>query len=391
MAALISSVMSTKDKVPFFVNRCDAMGIEVLPPDVNSSDHGFVVAGNSIRFGLDAVKNVGHQAVEAIIRSREAARALRLDLGLLRAGRLPRRQQAGDRVPGQVRRARLDGRQPRAGCSRCWRRRRARARRPRRTRAAARARSSTSEVARPEGPRAGRACGAQRLPVPAEEFDQRELLRLEKETLGTFLSAHPLTEVRDALRERVDCGLPDVAEKPDGTWLTVGGIIGEAKKVRTRSGSHVMFATLDDLEGQVELFVRNADGEEAKAIEVDKVVVVRGRVDHKGRGQTSVVVQDAELFEPDEAELAAAEAKAAAKRDPKEITLSIDAANFGPGLIDELKSLFEGFPGESEVLLVMRTTDGTRRLRFGDSYRISPSPPLRAQLAEVLGPTAIAA
>src|SRR4051794_6300322 len=70
MAALISTVMSTKDKVPFFVNRCDEMGIEVLPPDVNSSDHGFVVSGNSIRFGLDAVKNVGHIAVQAILDAR---------------------------------------------------------------------------------------------------------------------------------------------------------------------------------------------------------------------------------------------------------------------------------------------------------------------------------
>ena len=73
MAALISTVMSTKDKVPFFVNRCDEMGIEVLPPDVNASDHGFVVSGKSIRFGLDAVKNVGHAAVQAILDAREAA------------------------------------------------------------------------------------------------------------------------------------------------------------------------------------------------------------------------------------------------------------------------------------------------------------------------------
>src|SRR5262245_32619140 len=71
MAALISTVMSTKDKVPFFVNRCAEMGIEVLPPDVNSSDHSFVVSENNIRFGLDAVKNVGHAAVEAIVRARE--------------------------------------------------------------------------------------------------------------------------------------------------------------------------------------------------------------------------------------------------------------------------------------------------------------------------------
>ena len=71
MAAVISSVMNTKDKVPFFVNRCEEMGIEVLPPDVNSSDHSFVVSEKAIRFGLDAVKNVGHAAVEAILRARE--------------------------------------------------------------------------------------------------------------------------------------------------------------------------------------------------------------------------------------------------------------------------------------------------------------------------------
>src|SRR5579862_5343632 len=71
MAALISSVMDTKDKVPFFVSRCEEMGIEILPPDVNLSDHEFTVVDGDIRFGLDAVKGVGFQAVEAIRRARE--------------------------------------------------------------------------------------------------------------------------------------------------------------------------------------------------------------------------------------------------------------------------------------------------------------------------------
>jgi DNA polymerase III subunit alpha len=392
MAALISSVMSTKDKVPFFVNRCDAMGIEVLPPDVNSSDHGFVVSGNCIRFGLDAVKNVGHQAVEAIIRSREGAG--RFDSIWDFCERVDSRAVNKRAIECLVKCGALDS----TGASR-------RGMLEVLAQAQASGQKAQEDTRRGQGsifdlgagaddsssPGAGGSDGTQRLPVPAEEFDQSDLLRLEKETLGTFLSAHPLADVRDALRDRVDCPLPDVAGKPDGTWLTVGGIVGEAKKVRTRNGGYVMFATLDDLEGQVELFVRDAAGEAAGAIEADRVIVVRGRVDHKGRGQTSIVVQDAEAFEPDAAELAAAEVKAAAKRDPKSITLNINAAEFGPALIDELKSLFEGFPGESEVLLVMRTAEGTRRLRFGDGYRISPSPPLRAQLAEVLGPQAIAA
>src|SRR3977135_2752123 len=71
IAALISSVMSTKDKVPYFVARCEEMGIEILPPDVNLSDHAFTVVDGNIRFGLDAVKGVGYQAVEAIKRGRD--------------------------------------------------------------------------------------------------------------------------------------------------------------------------------------------------------------------------------------------------------------------------------------------------------------------------------
>ena len=74
MAALISSVMDTKDKVPFFVAQAEQMGIEILPPDVNLSDHEFVVVDGNIRFGLDAVKGVGYAAVEAIKRARERAR-----------------------------------------------------------------------------------------------------------------------------------------------------------------------------------------------------------------------------------------------------------------------------------------------------------------------------
>jgi DNA polymerase-3 subunit alpha len=226
--------------------------------------------------------------------------------------------------------------------------------------------------------------------VPAAEFDQRELLRLEKETLGTFLSAHPLGEVREALRERVDCSLAEVGRKEDGAWVSVGGIVSECKKVRTRSGAYVMFATLDDLEARVELFVRDAGSEAAERIELDRVILVRGRVDHKGRGEMSLVVAEAEPFEPGEDEVAAARAKAKA-REPERILLRISAADFGPQLVDELKSLFQSFAGDCEVVLEMSTREGTRRLRFGREYCVAPSAALRAELDHLLGPRALAA
>jgi DNA polymerase-3 subunit alpha len=389
MAAVISSVMATKDKVPFFVNRCEEVGVEVLPPDVNSSDHGFVVSGNSIRFGLDAVKNVGHAAVEAIISARERggpfasiwefcervdARAVnkRAVECLVKCGAL---DSTGDSRKGML--EVLSAAQASASKSQ---------------EDARNGQGSIFDLGGGQAPgaRGDEPPGAHRPPVSADEFDQRELLRLEKETLGTFLSAHPLGEVREALRERVDCTLAEVGSREDGAWVTIGGIVSEAKRVRTRSGAHVMFATLDDLEGRVELFVRDASSEAADQVELDRVILVRGRVDHKGRGEMSVVVTEAESFDPGEDELAAARAKAKA-REPRRIVLRVRAAEFGPQLLEELKSLFEAFPGDCEVVLEMQTREGTRRLRFGDAYRVTPSAALRAELDQLLGPRALAA
>ncbi len=233
MAAVISSVMNTKDKVPFFVNRCEEMGIEVLPPDVNSSDHGFVVSEKAIRFGLDAVKNVGHSAVEAILRAREDG-ADRLDLGLLRAGRLARRQQTGDRVPDQVRRPRLDRRHPQGHAGGAAGRPGGRPEGAGGRAARARARSSTSATTPTPAAPAPRPTTGRRSPPPSSTV--AELLAMEKETLGTYLSSHPLAEVRGALRARVDCSLAELGGKPDGSWVTVGGIVADCKKIRTKSG-----------------------------------------------------------------------------------------------------------------------------------------------------------
>ncbi len=94
--------------------------------------------------------------------------------------------------------------------------------------------------------------------MPSVPDDRKQLNEWEKETLGLFLSSHPLKEVRPALRAKVECGLKDLADKKDGDWVTVGGMIAECKRIRTKKGDPMMFATLDDLEGQVEMLVFNS-------------------------------------------------------------------------------------------------------------------------------------
>ena len=205
MAALISSVMDTKDKVPFFAGQAEDMGIEILPPDVNLSDHEFVVVDGNIRFGLDAVKGVGYAAVEAIKAAREDGGDVRLDLGLLRARRPARGQQARDRGADQVRRLRLDRRVAQGHA------------RGARAGAGGRAEDPAGRPDRPgldlrprrrrRRPVVARSSAPQHPPIPTGEFDQAELLAVEKEAIGLFISAHPLKEVRDALRAKVDAPL----------------------------------------------------------------------------------------------------------------------------------------------------------------------------------------
>ena len=405
MAAVISSVMNTKDKVPFFVNRCAEMEIGVLPPDVNTSDHSFVVSENEIRFGLDAVKNVGHAAVEAILRAREDGQITsiydfceRVDSRavnkraiecLIKCGALD--------STGATRKGMLEA-LPSAQASG-----------QKAQEDAQLGQGSIFDFGDLGGGEAGggQAQAQARPPISAAEFERAELLALEKETLGTYLSSHPLTEVGPALRAKVDCSLSELDRKQDGAWVTVGGIVVECKKIRTKSGSQMMFATLDDVEGQVEMLVFKADeAESAQVIAPDAIVIVRGRVDHKDRGETKLVVQEAQRFEPD-----AAEVERAARNAPPvtrggnggggagggstiggPFQFTIPAAKAAdPVVVDELKALFEDHKGESEVHFVVELSGGPKTLHMGEKYKVQQSPNLRYEIEQLLGSDALVA
>jgi DNA polymerase-3 subunit alpha len=389
MAALISSVMSTKDKVPFFAARCDEMGIEILPPDVNLSDHEFIVVQGNIRFGLDAVKGVGYAAVEAIKAARETGPfeslwdfCARVDpravnkkaiealikcgafgsTGASRKGMLAVLEQAQSAGQKQQLDAQIG-------------------------------QGSIFDLGDSTAASAATAFAPSHPPIPPAEFEQSELLAIEKESIGLFISAHPLKQVRDALRAQVDDTLAELSKRKDGDWVTAGGIITQAKKIRTKKGDPMMFATLDDLEGSVEILVfGKALAEYEGALGVDEVVLVRGRIDHKDAQKTCLVVQTVEPFRPTAEEVEAArEAAARAPRGPLPLHVRLDAKGLPASIIEELKHVFGNHAGESEVVLDIETSDGSRTLRLGDGFRVAPTQSLRAELEHILGPAALRA
>ena len=151
-----------------------------------------------------------------------------------------------------------------------------------------------------------------------------------------------------------------------------------------------MFATLDDLEGSVEILVfGKALAEYEGALGVDSVVVVRGRVDHKDADKTCLVVQSAEPFAPtpEEVEQRAGERPRRARSGPLPLHVRVDAAGLPASAISDLKHLLANFPGESEVVLEFQLRSGDPlTLKLGPSYQVAPTPTLRAELEHVLGP-----
>jgi len=384
MAALISSVMDTKDKVPFFVAQAEQMGISILPPDVNLSDHEFVVVDGNIRFGLDAVKGVGYAAVEAIKNAREDGGPFqslydfcaRVDgravnkkaiealikcgafgsTGASRKGMLSVLEQAQgagqksqqDALIGQGSIFDLDGG------------------------------DTGSQVASTPS----------HAPIPGMEFDRSELLAAEKESLGLFVSAHPLKDVRPALSAAVDCSLAEVSARRDGEWVTIGGMIAQAKRIRTKKGDPMMFATLDDLEGSVELVIfGKALASSEDAVANDTIVLVRGRVDHKDRDKTCVIAQQIDRFEPsaEEVQEAAEEAEKRAAALPSVLRLRLDATALPASVLVELKDVLAGFPGEAEVVIELATSVGERCLKLGTDFRVTRGAALHAELDALLG------
>ncbi len=374
MAALISSVMNTKDRVPIYVNACDEMGIDVLPPDVNESATDFAVVEGKIRFGLNAVKNVGDNAARAIIAARNEGGAFttiwefteRVDpqvvnkraleslvkcgaldstgasrmgmLGVLEQALAYGQKLAADRLAGQgsIFDLGFGGGEPEA------------------------------EVARKHHP-----------PIAASEFEKAELLRLEKETLGLYVSEHPLSAVRDQLRRKTDATLGELERRRDGEVVTVGGIVSAVKHLTTKKGEAMVFLQLEDPTGSAEVVVFAVTyGTVRELCVADRILVVKGRVDHKQQGETKLIALELTAFE------------AVAER--RDVRFRLDARQAAAGVIEELARLVKEYPGDSPVYVALETSMGARTLALGPGYRVQPDSDFIAEAKALLGEASVA-
>jgi DNA polymerase-3 subunit alpha len=281
MASVLTAFRENTEKVAAAVAECRRLGIEVRPPDVHRSGLHFTVEGEAIRFGLLAIKNVGHGAIESIVEAREEAgefRSLadfcaRIDLrlgnkrvleSLVKVGALARFGHPAQLLlalddamaSGQaVQRDRITGQ------------------------------TSLFDVAvEPE---------MLERPLPAaSEAPLRERLRWEKELLGLYLSDHPLGAIAEPIGRLVSAYSGDLGEELDQQRVVVCGIVTEMRRVITKAKATMGVAVLEDLQGTLEVIVFPKVLEQTAPVwQEDSIVLVAGRVDHKG--DTAVLLADA--------------------------------------------------------------------------------------------------
>ncbi len=344
---------------------------------MNSSIGHFAAVGTDIRFGLEAVRNVGHNVVEAIIAAREQKGQFsslkdflakvpalvcnkRTIESLIKAG-------AFDSL-GQTRRGQLEvyelyvdalvevKRQQEHGQD---------------TLDIFSFGSVAAEVADH-----GAADAFDGLPpIPGGEWDKATLLAFEREMLGLYVSDHPLFGIEHVLARYADTSIASLTgeeAQPDGTPVTIAGLVTGLQLKRTRKGDLWAIATVEDLDGAIEcLFFPTAYQTVAATLRPDSVVCVRGRVSSRDDG---IAIFAQELTLPDVQE---------GPRGPVVVSMSVRQASGGQ--VERLRDILGQHPGVTEVQVRLTQPGRSTLLRLDDTYRVTPSPALYGDLKALLG------
>ena len=372
MSAVLTSVKDDKDRKPYYLYACRGMDIRVLPPDVNGSELDFAPAPGdepAIRYGLSAVRNVGEGAVQQILEARSSKGAFtsfaefcrKVEPGVLTKRVLESLILAGafDSL-GYARRPLFENQDKVSGPI-----------------GSERKAEAAGQFSLFGGGSEGDSAQIDESVLVGEEFDKRTLLRWEKEMLGQFVTDHPLLGVKEVLTAQCSHEIVDLAALGDGDLVTVGGIIGAVARKYTKRGEAYAQFRLEGLAGGVEVLAFPSVYEAVPGlIEVDRIVLVTGRIDLRGR---ELQIRATEVKEPKllgEAGLAPMSAS---------LVVDLPIAACTPAVLQRLRDLLDAHAGDAPVHVRVVGSDGSVTPMKVGSARVDAGPSLVAELGSLLG------
>ncbi|GIW97326.1 MAG: DNA-directed DNA polymerase [Pirellulaceae bacterium] len=377
MAALLSGDIPNrnfkrKDSLVEHLEDCERMGIEVVPPDVNHSYVDFAVRDGKILFGLAAIKGCGGSAGESIVAAREKGGPFkniydfceRVDPAECNRSTIETLIKAGAFDSFGCRRAQLMAvveKAMQAGASRM----------------ADRKSGQMSFFDDFEEESAGPQEEIQLPDIP--EFPEKTKLAMEKEVLGTYLSAHPMAEYAERLRRLCSHTTTALKSLEDRSEVIVGGMISSIKLANVRNpkpGAPSRYANFDleDLEGIVRCICWSQQYEtQGHLIQSEAVVVMRARVEK--RGSDDVVLIANEIIPIDEADA----------RFTAGLRLNIDQRHHDEHVLPRIREILRGYPGPLDVFINVRLATGETVQVKTKRHRVQITPELRGRLDDLLG------
>jgi DNA polymerase-3 subunit alpha len=337
MAALLTSETGNTEKVVKYINESRGMGITVLPPDVNSSALDFTPIGESIRFGLQAIKNVGENTVKGILEAR------------VELGRFTSIYQFCDHVDTRLLNRRVVESLIRSGAMDTIGARRSqifavidRAM----ERAQRGQREKTSGQHGLFGGAAAAAAPADEPLPDMEEWPEHELLASEFATVGFYISGHPLSKYAAKLAELGAIDLAAVEGRKNGEEITVAGIVVAMRSMRSRKGDRWGILTLQDMTGVLEVLAFPESFARLEAVfKSNAPLVLKGRVNVEEAG-TRLAVMDAKRLED------------IGQRPPNLMRVRVDMSTIDANVLDELKQLFASKPGSCSIAFDLISSEG---------------------------------
>ncbi|HZD15151.1 MAG TPA: DNA polymerase III subunit alpha, partial [Pseudonocardiaceae bacterium] len=366
MAALLTSVGDDKDKAAIYLAECRKMGITVLPPDVNSSERDFVAVGKDIRFGLGAIRNVGGNVVDAITRARtEKGSYTDFSDFLRKVDAVACNRKV---VESLVKAGAFDSLgHPRKGLYLVH----------------VEAIDVVMDSKRAEAigqfdlfggePGTGAGLNLFDVPVPAEHWDTKHQLALEREMLGLYVSGHPLQGVEHALARQADTPIASILDGTvsDGAQVIVGGILASVTRRVNRNGEPWAAAQLEDLAAGIEvLFFPKTYSVVGVNVAEDHIVLVKARVT-KRDDRISLIAND--LVVPDLVQPGGSAGGSGQPGAGQPVTVSMLAARCSPERVAQLKDVLARHPGTQEVRLSLVNGGRKHLLKLDDSLRVTPS------------------
>jgi DNA polymerase-3 subunit alpha len=363
-AAVLSNELDNTDKVAKYIAEARAAGIEILPPDINISFDLFTPSANQIRFGLAAIKGIGQSAVSAIVEARESGGPFtsifdfceRVDSRAVNKRVLECLVKSGAFNSFGVARSRLFLAVDSAIESG------ARAQRDRATGQVGLFAVASTAAPLPEAP----------LPE-AGEWPLAQMLQGEKETLGFYITGHPLAHYREVLDEFASSDIAHLDEIDGSNSVRLGGIVCDLAVRNTKKGDRFALFQLEDAAGTVKVVCwPEAFKKSASAIKADAPVLVCGRVERTDEGAVTLIADEVAALEN------------LREREARSIVFHAPTQCLSQEKVKALYEILDRHRGECDVMFALELPDGSiARVRPNAFVRVHVTPELTTRLREL--------